>query len=137
MCLRISLLADAPTQFGRIVSAIKSALLTEYEEEADWAGEVTDSLAEVFASDNTAEIHWLVHRLLWAMTWAARDVPTDTTAAHAMGKVFDDTVLSRHALRPLADSWVGWSSKWTRRFGDEWAKLLKLPPLVVALAVPS
>ena len=135
--LRISLLADAPTQFGRIVSAIKSALLTEYEEEADWAGEVTDSLAEVFASDKTAEIHWLVHRLLWAMTWAARDVPTDTTAAHAMGKVFDDTVLSRHALRPLADSWVGWSSKWTRRFGDEWAKLLKLPPLVVALAVPS
>ena len=75
------------------------------------------------------------------MTWAARDVPTDTTAAHAMGKVFDDTVLSRHALRPLADSWVGWSesesSKWTRRFGDEWAKLLKLPPLVVALAVPN
>ena len=118
------------------MSAIKSALLTEYEEEADWAGEVTDLLAEVFASDKTAEIHWLVHRLLWAMTWAARDVPTDTTAAHAMGKVFDDTVLSRHALRPLADSWVGWSSKWTRRFGDEWAKLLKLPPLVVALAVP-
>ena len=78
------------------------------------------------------------------MTWAARDsdVTTDTTsAAHrdAKGKVFDDTVLSRHALRPLADSWVlvGWPSKWTRRFGDEWAKLLKLPPLVVALAVPS
>ena len=47
-------------------SHLKSALLTEYKEEADWAGEVTDSLAEVFASDKTAEIHWLVHRLLWA-----------------------------------------------------------------------
>ena len=38
-------------------SHLKSALLTEYEEEADWAGEVTDSLAEVFASDKTTEIH--------------------------------------------------------------------------------
>ena len=39
---------------------------------------------------------------------------------------FDSTVLSRHALRPVADSWIGWSTKWTRRFGNEWARQLKL-----------
>ncbi len=39
---------------------------------------------------------------------------------------FDSTVLSRHALRPVADSWIGWSTKWTRQLENEWARLLKL-----------
>ena len=43
-----------------------------------------------------------------------------------MGTLFDTTALNRYALRPVADSSVGWSSKWTRRFGDEWARLFKL-----------
>ena len=62
--------------------------------------------------------------MLWALPWAARNVPTSATAALALGLIFDDTVLSRHALRPLADSWVGWSVGWTRRFGDEWVRQL-------------
>jgi hypothetical protein len=80
----------------------------------------------VFPSGNIKEIHWLTHRLLWAVTWAARDVPTDAVAAHALGRLFDTTALSRHALRPVADSWIGWSTKWTRLFGNEWARQLKL-----------
>jgi hypothetical protein len=47
-------------------------------------------------------------------------------AARALGQIFDSTVLSRHAVRPMADAWVGWSVKWTRRFGDEWARQLPL-----------
>jgi hypothetical protein len=47
--------------------------------------------------------------------------PPSASAAYALGELFDDTVPSRHALRPMVDSWVGWAAKWTRRFGDEWA----------------
>jgi hypothetical protein len=27
-------------------------------------------------------------------------------------------------VRPMADAWIGWSVKWTRRFGEEWARQL-------------
>jgi hypothetical protein len=125
--LRSALVADAPAQFGRIVSGISTALLNEYEEDADGADDAAKAaLLEVFAGGDTKESHWLTHRLLWAVTWAARDVPTNAVAAHALGRLFDSTVLSRHALRPVADSWIGWSTKWTRRFGNEWARQLKL-----------
>jgi hypothetical protein len=49
--------------------------------------------------------HWLTHCLIWAVTWAARDVvPTNAVAGHTLGRLLDSTVLSRHALRPVADS---------------------------------
>jgi hypothetical protein len=41
----------------------------------------------------------------------------------ALEDLFDDTVLSRHALRPMVVSWVSWAAKWTCRFGDEWDRL--------------
>jgi hypothetical protein len=38
----------------------------------------------------------------------------------------ETTGMSRHAVRPqdVADAWVGWSVKWIRRFGEEWARQL-------------
>ncbi len=91
---------------------ISAALLSKYEDDADGADEAAKAaLLEVFAGDNTKETHWLTHRLLWAVTWAARDVPTNAVAAHVLGRLFDSTVFSRHALRPVADSWIGWSTK--------------------------
>jgi hypothetical protein len=48
-------------------------------------------------------------------------------AARALGQIFESTVLSRHAVHPMADAWVGWSVKWTRRFGEEWARARQLP----------
>ncbi len=108
-------------------AAVAVALLSEYEEDADGEDEAAKAaLLEVFAGDIMMETHWLTHRLLWAVTWAARDVPTNAVAAHALGRLFDSTVLSRHALRPVSDSWIGWSTKRTRRFGNEWARQLKL-----------
>ena len=46
-------------------------------------------------------------------------------AARAIGAIFDATVLSRHASRPLADTWIAWASRWTKRFGAEWAEMLQ------------
>jgi hypothetical protein len=80
-------------------------------------------------------LRWLADRgglayspppLLWALSWVARHVPPSSVAARALGQIFDSTVLSRHAVRPMADAWVGWlgSVKWTRRFGEEWTRQL-------------
>ncbi len=96
-----------------------AALLTgsEHEDDADGADEAAKAaLLEVFVGDNTKETHWLTHRLLWAVSWVARrtNVPTNAVAAHALGKLFDSTGLSRYALRPVTDSWIRWSTKWTR-----------------------
>ena len=83
-----------------------------------------------------SEAMWLTYRLLWAIPWSARDVPPSARAAARLGASFDDAVLSRHASRPFADSWVTWVSKWTRRFGEAWTDLLvaaggrTLPPAV-------
>jgi hypothetical protein len=82
------------------------------------------ALRSVFSDGSLIEAVWLTHRLLWALPRAARHVPPSAVAAHALGQIFDSTVLSRHAVRPMADAWVGWSIKWTRRFGDEWARHL-------------
>ncbi len=71
------------------MSGILTALLSEYEDDADGADEAAKAaLLEVFAGDNTKETHWLTHLLLWAVTWAARDVPTNAVAAHALGRLF-------------------------------------------------
>jgi hypothetical protein len=86
------------------------------------------ALKSVFSDGSLTEAVWLTHRLLWALPWAASHVPPSAVAARALGKpeIFDSTVLSRHAVLPLADAWVGcqWSVKWTHRFGDEWARQL-------------
>ena len=76
-------------------------------------------------------------RWLWAMPWSARSVPSSANAAYALGELFDITVHSRHALRPMVDSWVGWAVKWTRRFGDEWASQLRDVPLAVPVPVAA
>ena len=41
------------------------------------------------------------------------------------GIIFDQTTLSRHASRPLADTWITWASRWTQEFGARWAELLQ------------
>jgi hypothetical protein len=64
---------------------------------------------------DASEAYWLTYRLLWAIPWSARDVPPTARAATRLGATFDEVILSRrHASRPLADSWVAWSSKWTQ-----------------------
>ena len=50
-------------------------------------------------------------------------VPSTAAASHALEKVFDNTILSRHALHPLADTWVAWLSILTKEFGAAWADL--------------
>jgi hypothetical protein len=79
------------------------------------------------------EAVWLTHCLLWALL---RHVPPTGSAfaASALGQIFDSTVLSRHAVRPVADALVGWSVKWTRRrFGEEWTR--RLPKTASSLQV--
>ena len=123
--LREPLLRSAALQYWRVLSSIGTAVYSEDHVEATGLSEAGAALKTVFSCGlASAEAVWLTHRLLWALPWAARNVPSSATAALALGLIFDDTVLSRHALRPLADSWVGWSVGWTRRFGDEWARQL-------------
>ena len=63
------------------------------------------------------------------MLWPASVVPADASVvARAIGGIFDQTVLSRHASRPLrvADTWIAWASKWTQSFGAcYYAELLR------------
>jgi hypothetical protein len=119
--LRDALLLDAPLQYWRILAAIRDAVLNEDHLEIYDLGDTGNAVKAAFADANRAQAHWLTHRLLWAMPWSAHSVPPSASGAYALGELFDDTVLSRHALRPMVDSWVGWAAKWTRRFGDEWA----------------
>ena len=92
------------------------------------------ALVAAFNADDTHEAHWLTHRLLWASPWSSSVVPASATAARALGTVFDGTTLSRHALRPLADSWVTRSHKWTCLFGATWAALLRAQAASAAAA---
>jgi hypothetical protein len=118
--LRDALLLDAPLQYWCILAAIRDAVLDEDHLEI-YDRDVTGNADKAtFANANRAQAHWLTHRLLWVMPWSAHSVPPSASAAYALGELFDDTVLSRHALRPMVDSWVGWAAKWTRMFGDEW-----------------
>ena len=94
----------------------------------DLLPDVDETRAEVASAysdtSDPSEAMWLTYRLLWAIPWSARDVPPSARAAARLGASFDDAVLSRHASRPLADSWIAWASKWTRRFGEAWTDLL-------------
>ena len=121
------LLQSAVLQYWRILSQIEAAVRSEDHVEVMPVGlnAAGAALKSVFSDDSLNEAVWLTHRLLWALPWAARHVPPSAAAARALGQIFDSTVLSRHAVRPMADAWVGWSVKWTRRFGEEWA--LQLP----------
>ena len=87
------------------------------------------ALEAAFTAADSTEARWLTgtYRLLWAMPWPATAVPADAAAARAIGGIFDQTVLSRHASRPLADTcqWIAWASKWTQHFGAYWAELLR------------
>lgn len=95
------------------------------EETAFGTPQARAALGVAFNAEDKREAQWLTHRLLWAIPWPESAVPSDATAARALGTVFDRTILSRHALRPLADAWVTWSHKWTCRFGATWAALLR------------
>jgi hypothetical protein len=91
------------------------------------------ALKSVFsdASGSLTAAIWLTHRLrvLWSLPWAARHVFPSAAAARALGQVFDSTVLSRHAVQPMAGAWVGWSVKWPRQFKEEWARQLPMAAL--------
>jgi hypothetical protein len=89
-----------------------------------------DALRAAFNADDKTEARWLVHRLLWAIPWPADAVPENAKAAKILGVIFDQTILSRHASRPLADTWISWAARWTTTFGAHWAELLRIaaPP---------
>jgi hypothetical protein len=74
---------------------------------------------------------WLIYRLLLALPYPAKVVmpplqgstsPVLPAAQYslplAMGRVFDATVLSNDALRPLADDWCRFSVRCLRAAGD-------------------
>ena len=124
--LRTALLADAAVAWDRLLTKIEEAYESTYRDVLPDATETRSELITAYsdAAGDTSEAYWLTYRLLWAIPWSARDVPPSARAATLLGATFDEVILSRHASRPLADSWVAWSSKWTRRFGAAWADLL-------------
>ena len=94
------------------------------------------ALIIAFSADDKTEALWLVQRLLWAIPWPADAVPENATAAKILGAIFDQTILSRHASRPLADTWVSWAARWTTTFGAHWAELLRSTALPDVAGVP-
>jgi hypothetical protein len=118
------LLQSAALQYWRILSQIDAAVRSEDHFEVVGLNAAGAALKSVLSDGSLTEAVWLTHRLLWALPWAACHVPHNAVAARALGQIFDSTVLSRHAVRPMADAWVGWSVKWTRRFGEERARQL-------------
>ena len=124
--LRRGLLDDALTSWLRKLDRLDDAVKCyNREETAFGTPQARAALGVAFNAEDKREAQWLTHRLLWAIPWPESAVPSDATAARALGTVFDRTILSRHALRPLADAWVTWSHKWTCRFGATWAALLR------------
>ena len=123
--LRASMLADAAAAWGRLLSRIEEAVLSEYNESVPAIDDARAALAQAYGAADPAEAHWLTYRLLWAIPWPAEAAPANARAARAIGTIFDETILSRHASRPLADTWIAWSSRLTKRFGAEWARLLQ------------
>ena len=124
--LRELLFENAPTTWERLLTKIETAIRTEYRN-PDYSN--SQHRAAVAAAYNDpsryTEAQWLTHRLLWALPWPASAIPSGlgAAAAHSLGSLFDSTTLSRHALRPLADSWISWSAKWTEMFGAAWGTL--------------
>jgi hypothetical protein len=116
--LRDALLLDALLQYWRIFAAIRDADLNEDHMKIYNLDETGDAVKAAFADANRAQAHLLTYRLLWAMLWSAHSVPPSASAAYALGELFDDTVLNRHALRPMVDwaanldpqVWRKWSS---------------------------
>ena len=117
--------------WGRILSKIELAVLSEYQDTLSELADAVHATRTIYSEGNGDEFEaqWLTYRLLWAIPWPASAVPDDAIAARALGAVFDATILSRHASRPLADSWVMWSVKWVKIFGDTWADLIHAMPL--------
>ena len=99
--------------------------MSEYNETIPDAPAARRELALAYSAADSTEACWLTYRLLWAIPWPADAVPASAAAARTMGAIFDETVLSRHASRPLADTWVSWASKWTKKFGALWGELLR------------
>ena len=99
--------------------------MSEYKETVPDAPIARAELETAYSAADSTEACWLTYRLLWAIPWPADAVPASAAAARAIGAIFDQTVLSRHASRPLADTWVSWASKWTTRFGALWGELLR------------
>ena len=128
--LRETLLIDALDRWNRLLSRVEDAVLSEYRETVPDAPMARDALRAAFNADDKTEARWLVHRLLWAIPWPADAVPENAKAAKILGVIFDQTILSRHASRPLADTWISWAARWTTTFGAHWAELLRIaaPP---------
>lgn len=122
------LIANARLMWGRLLDKIDAAVLSEYQDTMPEISDARIAIETVYRADHAYELEarWLTYRLLWAIPWPADAVPQDSTAARALGKVFDATILSRHASRPLADTWVMWSVKWTKTFGETWGDLIRL-----------
>ena len=135
--LRESLLIDALDRWNRLLSKVEDAVLSEHHETVPDAPVARAALSRAFSADDKTEARWLVHRLLWAIPWPAEAVPENATAAKILGVIFDQTILSRHASRPLADTWVSWAARWTTTFGAHWAELLRAATPPVAAATPS
>ena len=123
--LRRALFADAHAAWNRLLTRIEDAKMSEYNETIPDAPAARRELALAYSAADSTEACWLTYRLLWAIPWPADAVPASAAAARTMGAIFDDTVLSRHASRPLADTWVSWASKWTKKFGALWGELLR------------
>jgi len=123
--LRETLLIDALDRWTRLLARVEDAVLSEYRETVPDAPAARAALTAAFNADDKTEARWLVHRLLWAIPWPADAVPENATAARILGVIFDQTILSRHASRPLADTWVSWAARWTTTFGAHWAELLR------------
>ena len=99
--------------------------MSEYNETIPDVPVARAALAVAYNAADPTEACWLTYRLLWAMPWPADAVPASAAAAWTIGAIFDQTVLSRHASRPLADTWVSWASKWTKKFGALCGELLR------------
>ena len=123
--LRRALLVDAHAAWKRLLTRIEDATMSEYKETIPDAPIARAALEIAYSAADSTEACWLTYRLLWAIPWPADAVPTSAAAARAIGAIFDQTVLSRHASRPLADTWVSWASKWTKKFGALWGELLR------------
>ena len=123
--LRESLFIDALDRWNRLLSRIEEAMLSEYRETVPDAPAARAALTAAFDAVDKTEALWLVYRLLWAIPWPADVVPENATAARTLGAIFDQTILSRHASRPLADTWISWAARWTTTFGAHWAELLR------------
>ncbi len=118
--LRVALLADAAVAWDRLLAKIEEAYESTYRDVLPDATETRSELITAYSDAGDAfEASWLTYRLLWAIPWSALDVPSSARAATLRGATFDEVILSRHASRLLADSWVAWSSKWTRQFKNE------------------